>query len=99
MSQQLLHYFHILTIALENRGKCVSKGVPRHLLLDAQLSGHRLNVVAHHRAQPDGLLPALGSSTEIGLESASNQENTRPTQRRMNPLFTSDGGLGSVPQR
>jgi len=28
VSQQLLHYFHILTIAFENRGKCVSKGPP-----------------------------------------------------------------------
>src|SRR5260370_31723236 len=27
--------FHILTIALEKRGKCVPKGMPRHLLLEA----------------------------------------------------------------
>jgi hypothetical protein len=37
-----LRFEPVLTVTLENRGKCVSKGMPRHLLLDAQVSGHRL---------------------------------------------------------
>ena len=43
-----------------------TKGMPRDLLVDPELSGCRLDIGAHNGAQTDWLFPALGSSA-VGI--------------------------------
>jgi hypothetical protein len=74
MPHQFLHDFEFDSEASEQRAVGVAKRMPTNALLNTQLFGNRLNVMAHNCRSPIRLLPIVQSTGEhpivTGLEFA-----------------------------